>query len=204
MKIGMNEISKGIEYVTIEKITKELEREGFIFKNESFFDLYAEKGDDKRAYELKIGKNKIQKKQFAILQEEAKKLGAKLYVIYLEIPRSSEIYFDGINQIIYEDLINDLPSEIDALSTHTMIESVDDVEINTIRISNGVVKLSGAGTINLHLQFGSNFDLKNDNGMEHEDAVDFFFRLSIDIATNEIIKRYYKIDIEWEKALLRL
>ena len=82
MKIGMNEILSGIEYTAIQKITKELVRDGFIVKNEFspeqdnrlFFDLYAEKGEDKRIYELKIGKNRIQKKQFAALQAEAKRL----------------------------------------------------------------------------------------------------------------------------------
>ena len=49
MKIGMNEILRGIEYTAIQKITKELERDGFsINKEYSIFDLYAEKGDDKR------------------------------------------------------------------------------------------------------------------------------------------------------------
>lgn len=110
MKIGMNEILSGIEYTAIQKITKELVRDGFIVKNEFspeqdnrlFFDLYAEKGEDKRIYELKIGKNRIQKKQFAELQSEAKRLGAKLYIVYLEIPRSKEVNFEGLDQIIYE------------------------------------------------------------------------------------------------------
>ena len=160
MKIGMNEILSGIEYTAIQKITKELVRDGFIVKNEFsseqdkrlFFDLYAEKGDDKRIYELKIGKNRIQKKQFVALQSEAKRLGAKLYIIYLEIPRSKEVNFEGLDQIIYEDLLNDFPSEIDGLSTHTTIESIEDIEIDSINISDSIVKLTGSGSINVHLQ----------------------------------------------------
>ena len=153
MKIGMNEILSGIEYTAIQKITKELVRDGFIVKNEFspeqdnrlFFDLYAEKGEDKRIYELKIGKNRIQKKQFAALQAEAKRLGAKLYIVYLEIPRSKEVNFEGLDQIIYEDLLNDFPSEIDGLSTHTTIESIEDIEIDSINISDSIVKLTGSG-----------------------------------------------------------
>lgn len=198
MKIGMNEILRGIEYTAIQKITKELERDGFsINKEYSFFDLYAEKGDDKRIYEFKIGKNRIQKRQFIALQEEAKRLGAKLYIVYLEIPRSKEVDFEGLDQIIYEDLLNDFPSEIDALSTHTTIESIEDIEIDSINISDSIVKLTGSGTINVHLQFGSRSDLKNNDAVEDVGSVDFFFKLSVDVANNEVIKRYYKIDIEW-------
>lgn len=197
MKIGMNEILRGIEYTAIQKITKELERDGFsINKEYSFFDLYAEKGDDKRIYEFKIGKNRIQKRQFIALQEEAKRLGAKLYIVYLEIPRSKEVDFEGLDQIIYEDLLNDFPSEIDALSTHTTIESIEDIEIDSINISDSIVKLTGSGTINVHLQFGSRSDLKNNDAVEDVGSVDFFFKLSVDVANNEVIKRYYKIDIE--------
>ena len=197
MKIGMNEILRGIEYTAIQKITKELERDGFsINKEYSIFDLYAEKGDDKRIYEFKIGKNRIQKRLFIALQEEAKRLGAKLYIVYLEIPRSKEVDFEGLDQIIYEDLLNDFPSEIDALSTHTTIESIEDIEIDSINISDSIVKLTGSGTINVHLQFGSRSDLKNNDAVEDVGSVDFFFKLSVDVANNEVIKRYYKIDIE--------
>ena len=204
MKIGMNEILRGIEYTAIQKITKELVRDGFIVKNEFppgqdnrlFFDLYAEKGEDKRIYELKIGKNRIHKKQFAELQSEAKRLGAKLYIVYLEIPRSKEVNFEGLDQIIYEDLLNDFPSEIDGLSTHTTIESIEDLEINSINISDSIAKLTGSGTINVHLQFGSRSDLRHNDAVEDAGSVDFFFKLSIDVTTNEVIKHYYKIDIE--------
>lgn len=197
MKIGMNEILRGIEYTAIQKITKELERDGFsINKEYSIFDLYAEKGDDKRIYEFKIGKNRIQKRQFIALQEEAKRLGAKLYIVYLEIPHSKEVDFEGLDQIIYEDLLNDFPSEIDALSTHTTIESIEDIEIDSINISDSIVKLTGSGTINVHLQFGSRSDIKNNDAVEDVGSVDFFFKLSVDVANNEVIKRYYKIDIE--------
>ena len=198
MKIGMNEILRGIKYTAIQKITKELERDGFsINKEHLIFDLYAEKGDDKRIYEFKIGKNRIQKRQFIALQEEAKRLGAKLYIVYLEIPRSKEVDFEGLDQIIYEDLLNDFPSEIDALSTHTTIESIEDIEIDSINISDSIVKLTGSGTINVHLQFGSRSDLKNNAAVEDVGSVDFFFKLSVDVANNEVIKRYYKLDIEW-------
>lgn len=203
MKIGMNEIVGGIEDAATKKIARELVRDGFFVEREYLppegigirFDLYAEKGGDRRLYELKLGKNKIQSKQFERLQAEARRLGAKLYIVYLETPRSKEIDFEGLEQIICEDLVNDLPSELDSLSTHTTIEDVDNVEIDAIRISDGIAILEGSGTINVCLQFGSNSDLRKNDGVEDADSVDFFFKLSIDMSSNKIEKRYYKIDI---------
>jgi len=85
---------------------------------------------------------------------------------------------------------------IDGLSTHTTIESIEDLEINSINISDSIVKLAGSGTINVHLQFGSRSDLRNNDAVEDAGSVDFFFKLSIDVTTNKVIKHYYKIDIE--------
>ena len=42
----------------------------------------------------------------------------------------------------------------------------------------------------------SRSDLKNNDAGEDISSVDFFFKLSIDVAINKVIKHYYKIDIE--------
>ena len=204
MTLGINEILNGIEYSAVNKITASLIKQGFKVETnhliandniDTFFDIYAEKGDDKRVYELKIGKNKIQKKQFVLLQEQAKKIGAKLFVVYLELPQSKNIQFEGIEKLIFEDLISNFPSELDELSTHTTIDEVYDVDIDSIIISNDVIKMEGSGTISIDLQFGSKTDLLNNDGMEDYSSADFFYKLNIDINTNRIIHRYYKIDL---------
>lgn len=203
MKIGMNEILRGIELTAIEKIKRELVKEGFVVKkdfktSEDKFpiDLYAERGEDKRIYELKIGKNRIQKKQYAMLQAEAKRLGAKLYIVYLEVPRSKEVTFNGLDKIILEDLLDNYPFEIDGLSTHTTIESVEDVEIDTMEIASGIARITGSGSINIRLWFAPRSDIPNSKPVEDYGNVGFFFKLSISLSDNTIVKRYYKIDIE--------
>lgn len=204
MKLGINEIISGIEHTAIQKISNGLLNEGFVVKIECpsstnpeiLFDLYAEKGEDKRIYELKIGKNKIRKSKFETLQKEAKRLHAKLYIVYLEVPRSKEIEFEDLDQIIYEDLLSDFPGEIDSLSTHSTIEEVSDIDIDSINISNGIAKLNGSGRMYIHLQFGSRSDFRNGDAIEDGISVDFFFKLSIDISSKKIIKHYYKIDTE--------
>ena len=203
MKIGMNEILRGIELTAIEKIKRELVKEGFVVKNdfktsEDKFpiDLYAERGEDKRIYELKIGKNRIQKKQYAMLQAEAKRLGAKLYIVYLEVPRSKEVTFNGLDKIILEDLLDNYPFEIDGLSTHTTIESVEDVEIDTMEIASGIARITGSGSINIRLWFAPRSDIPHSKPVEDYGNVGFFFKLSISLSDNTIVKRYYKIDIE--------
>lgn len=201
MKIGMQEVLRGIEQTAIKKISTELTRKGFtvhehfsIFNGEIKCDLYAENGEDKRIYELKIGKYRIQKTQYTTLQTVAKHLGAKLYIVYLEVPRSKNISFEGLAQIIQTDLQCELPVEIAGMSTHTTIDSVDDIEIDTLNISDGVISVTGSGNIGVTLWFTPRSDILNSTPNEDHDMVGFFFKLSIDRANNKVLKRYYKID----------
>lgn len=201
MKIGMQEVLSGIEQTAIKKISKELTKKGFNvneyfrpFEGDLECDLYAENGEDKRIYELKIGKNRIQKKQYAKLQTAAKRLGAKLYIVYLEVPRSKDITFEGIEQIVQEDLQCDLPVELTGMSTHTTIDSIDDIEIDTVNISNGVICVTGSGNIGVTLWFAPGSNVPDSMPIEDQDMVGFFFKLSIDLSNNKVLKRYYKID----------
>ena len=91
MKLGINEINEGIYIAAINKVSSQLQRDGFIVKTDYpieanhriRLDLFAQKGIDKRIYEFKIGKNKIQREQFAFLQNYARNIGARLFIIYL-------------------------------------------------------------------------------------------------------------------------
>ena len=196
MKIGMNEVIGGIEKVAIDRIKEGLEKEGFNVTTNKNFDIYAEKENDRRIYELKLGKNKIQKKQYVKLQKKAEELGAKLYIVYLEIPYSKSIEFDGLNELLYENIVNNFPNELDILSTHTYIEEISDIDISSIEITDNGLKVNGSGGIYLRLQYGSDSDIKTDLGAEDYMTVDFFFKVTVNASLDSITKAYYKFDTQ--------
>ena len=196
MKIGMNEVIGGIEKVAMDRIKEGLEKEGFNVTTNKNFDIYAEKETDRRIYELKLGKNKIQKKQYVKLQKKAEELGAKLYIVYLEIPYSKSIEFDGLNELLYENIINNFPNELDILSTHTYIEEISDIDISSIEITDNGLKANGSGSMYLRLQYGSDSDIKSDIGAEDYMTVDFFFKVTVNVSLDSITKAYYKFDTQ--------
>lgn len=200
MKIGLNEIQKGIYLAAKERICSELVKQGFKVFEEKIsatkkykYDIYAEKDNEKRIYELKIGKNKIYKNHLALLQSEAKSINAKLFIIYLEVPKSKQIEYDNLEQILFENLSNNFPAELDALSTHTSIESVNNIDIESISVQSDEIRLSGSASLDLDLQFGSDYDLRNGDGVEESFTFDFSFRIRI--RNNNIVKSYYKFDL---------
>ena len=197
MKIGNSEVLKGVYIVAEERIKNELEKDGFIvtFGDENDkFDIYAEKGDDKRIYELKIGKNKIQKKVLLRLQEIAKSKRARLFITYLEPPRARQIIYDGLENLLLDYLSNNFPSELDALSTHTVIEELSDVDIDSIQLSDDSIKVEGSAVIFVELSYGSTKDREDENGYEDHDSFDFSFKVKI--VNSEIVHAYFKFDLE--------
>lgn len=204
MKLGINEIKEGIYQAALNKTIQQLQRDGFEVKSNCFFeradikvDLYAYNEIEKRIYEFKLGKNKIHRNQFVRLQELAQNIGARLYVIYLEMPQSKEIIFDGIEKILWNDLSQYPPQEIRELATHFYIKEVEHVDVSNINLTNELVNLSGSASLLVELQFGSHGDRKNGDGFEETVEFEFTFRLKLDVSERSILHSYYKFDTSW-------
>lgn len=204
MKLGIDEIREGIYQAALNRTMRQLRLEGFAVETERLFerahirvDLFAQNNYEKRIYEFKFGRNRIQRNQLARLQEFAKSIGAKLFVIYLEMPQSKEIVFDGIENIIYGHLSEYPPQEICELATHFYIKDVDNVEISSIEVANEVVKLAGSGCLIVDLQFGSHYDRRHGDAVNETVEFEFAFRLKLDVAEQSILHSYYKFDTSW-------
>ena len=194
MKVGNQEIYKGIYIVTLDKLTNLLKKEGFEVLEggkDSGYDLFAEKGDDRRIYLIKIGKNRVQTNLIAKMQSVAKEKKAKLFVTYVERPKTYNIEYDGIETLLRNFLSNNLPDELDRLSTHTRVDDVYDVEIQSISVKDEVIKLEGNATLVVELSYGSDKEAYED--VEHE-CFEFVFRVAI--SENKIIRNYFKFDVE--------
>lgn len=204
MKLGMSEIKEGIYQAALNKTMRQLQLAGFIvepdfvfYRGEIRVDLFAHNQVEKRIYEFKFSRNRIQRTQLARLQELAKDIGARLYVIYLETPQSKEIVFDGIENILCDDISEDPPQEICELCTHFYISEVEDVDITSITISDEIVNLSGNANLLVELQFGSHSDRKNGDALEETLEFEFTFKLKLDVAKRSILHSYYKFDTSW-------
>lgn len=202
MKLGINEIEDGIYNAAIEKLTKQLTKDGFVVEREKLgndivFDLFAYKDSDKRIYELKLGKNRIQEKQFLYLQKHAQNIGAKLYIIYLEIPKSKQIEFYDINTILLNDLNRHTPSSLISLATHVYINDIDNVDITSLIVDKDIIRLEGNGLVYVEAQYGSPKDLDEGYGTFENLEFEFTFRLKLDHYNRKVLDAYYKIDTSY-------
>lgn len=207
MILGINEINEGIYLAALNKITRQLKKEGFIIQEDYIttelnrrirLDLFAQKGEDRRIYEFKIGKNKIQRDQFLFLQNYARSIGARLFIIYLEVPYSKRICFEGIENIIYNQFLTDTPEELLNLAPKVYVENVDNVDINEINVDkDNIIDIKGNGTVYVEIEVGSRSDIRRDDGLNEKIRFDFSFRLKLDHLNKRILSAYYKIDTSW-------
>jgi len=86
----------------------------------------------------------------------------KFIVAISRYPEPKKIEFDEIETILYDYFICEFPSELDALSTHTRVDSIHDVRINSVEIKRGEVKLSCNGSVSVSLQYGSDSEQEDE------------------------------------------
>jgi Fic family protein len=78
----------------------------------------------------------------------------ELNVEMLPIDNTTEINISFVEDVLFDLLVNNVPSELNDLATHVFIESIDNVEIRSLKVLGEEVRVSGLGTINVELHYG--------------------------------------------------
>jgi Holliday junction resolvase len=112
MKISEDGFRKNLHESIINKKIDVLRKSGYeVFREYRFpnaqviVDLYAIKDKERIIYEVKIGSKRIRENQYKLLQKIASENNAKLKVVYAEIPKSSVIEIDFMNEYIFAELV---------------------------------------------------------------------------------------------------
>ena len=127
-------------------------------------DLAAIKGDETIYIEVKSRKETSSAKQrIKELTDFLKTIpNAKFIVAISRYPEPKIIEFDELAGLLFGYFNIDFPSELDGLSTHTRIDDVHDVTINSIEIRDGIIKVSCNGSVSVTLQYGSDSEQEDD------------------------------------------
>ena len=103
---------------------------------------------------------------------------------------------DELEIIIETDIRNDMPSDLDSLSTHTYIDSVYNIQLSSKEIKSNIAFLEGTGTVSVELQFGSDGDKKHGDGFTDTMDFNFSFQIEFDLAKKIVVHSDYNFDIE--------
>ena len=78
-----------------------------------------------------------------------------------------------IDNELLETMYTDTFNEVDILSTHSTVEEYSIQDLKIKRVSDCVLKCTVQGVVTAHLQYGSNYDIKNDDGYETDMSFPF-------------------------------
>lgn len=158
MKIDKRYLRKYYHYAVIDQLKEEYKKKGYTVSvdekipNSNYrADLIARKGDTVIILEVKTGMvNNAAKQQIREISNIVKSScpNAKFRLVAVNYPDESAISIENIDELITDYFIsNGIPSELDELSSHTTIDEVTDVLINSIEIVPGVINIVCEGNI---------------------------------------------------------
>lgn len=177
---------KHLVKAAIEEVKDDYKEQGYSVKinaqlGDISVDLIASKHNHKIFFEFKAkglqNRSPSQLLEFQRLVQA--KPHAELRFIYVSPPTTIQVEVEDIERKIEDQLMNDLPSELDALSTHTAIDEVSDVEVTTAQLTPGKISLAGHCNVGVTLQYGSNSDVDGGEGHVSSDSFPAEFELEM-------------------------
>ena len=163
---------------SIEQIAEDYIQKGYSVTKEEvlggkyYADIVARKNQEQIVIEVKTGKLNAEKKEkIANLADYVRSLGGYKFVIAIAAtpPKEKKLEIAELEQLITNYFHQDLPSELDSLSTHTRPDEVSDIDIDEINISSKSIFIKGNGVVSVEMQFGSDSDQNNDDGNDVEE-----------------------------------
>jgi len=190
MKLANNYLVKSYHDAAIAQKSHELKEKGYSVEiekkieiaNRTFIvDLYAEKGAEKKLYEFKVrNTDYFDLAKIRQLKDLSKFVNASLDIVYITPPEKTQIECDGLEEQIDSYFSREeYPPIINELSTHTSVHYIEISELKYCYIDADIIKLNGEGLFHLELQWGSDSDVRNDDGLIGSTSLPFKFSLSM-------------------------
>lgn len=155
-------LARYYEKATIDQLADEYFKLGYSIKKCTPIgrfraDLLAEKDGQSIFFEVIKGVSNAEvRRRLSEMESLVNRLpNARFVVIPVRFSKEKIIRIEGIEDVLYNYMLNDFPEELDELSTHTSIDYIDSVDIEIIKVvgSNLVIKCSGI--VAVILQYGS-------------------------------------------------
>lgn len=187
MEINKKYLNKYLHLVAIEQLRDEYLLKGYNvntdFKVGNYHaDIVASKENEKIIIEVKTGKLSNESKiRLGGLADYVKEHGGyKFLIIAVTPPREKIISIENLEQLLINEFIYELPSELDMLSTHTRPDEIKDIQLLEVDIKGKQINVQGRGAISVELQYGSDGDQLRGDGAKMYDNFPFHFDLTLE------------------------
>ncbi len=150
------------------------------------YDLVAIKGSERIAVEVKAASDlKDSRDELRKLRERAARDGYQLRLVIVKPPHRISVEIENLEQTICEYMMDNIPSELDEISSRTSIEEVSDIGFDDLHIGREGIDVKGSGLVSVHLEYGGG---EERDGLDLEDSypLTFDLRLSHVLSIEEV------------------
>jgi len=182
MEIQKKYYEQYLHEVAIKQLKEQYKNKGYTVREEVKFgkhsaDLVAEKVDDRIVIEIKTKdmSEKRREKLRSIADEVNLKRGYKFIVVIATPPREKSIEILNIEEVLFNQIVENLPDELSSIAYKVSPEEVCDVEVSDIQIKGNQIDADGTGIVSVELQYGSNST--NGDGITINDNYPFTFEV---------------------------
>ncbi len=163
------------------------------------FDAVVQKNEKVIAFEISTAPlSQEEVNRIKDLHETAKSLGYEFRVITIANPKKATIEIEWLKDVLFEYLQYEGQDIIDSLSANASYDEIGELVIQSIQITDSKAHILVSGDVSVTLQYGSESDNKNDNGILEHEILPFNGELFLNLRDNKIEHAKLKIDtIYW-------
>lgn len=187
MEIKKKYLQKYLHEIAIEQIAEEYSTKGYSISKEENVgkyraDIVARKNKETIVIEVKSGKMTPAKKEIitGIGNYVRSHENYQFLVVIATPPIEKKLEVANIEEILTNLMLDNLPDELDELSSHTRIDGVTDVEIDTIAVEGSLIDVAGNGNVSVELQYGSDSDQGKGDGVKVNENFLFDFKINLE------------------------
>jgi len=147
-------------------------------------DLVVRREDELIVFEFKSGtwnKAKSQKAK-GLRAYVVHELHGSFRLIWVSPPREYDIVVDHLEEALVDYISNNLPGEIDSLSTHTLVSGIADLLVTRVHVGKKQISVAGEAAIEVELIYGSKSDEERGDGARASDTIPFDFEVILNSA----------------------
>ena len=135
--------------------------------------------------------------QIEQLRQRARKLGYTFRLVVIAKPKKYAMSIDWFDNALGEYIMEHTLPSIEILVSHVLYEDIES-DILSIAINGSKATVLAGGTVNVTLQYGSDSDLHNDDGLLLPRSFAYDGEFEVDIANQSIMNAQLTVDTnEW-------
>jgi hypothetical protein len=189
-----------LEAAKVEEVASQYQREGYEVLvapvHDYGYDLIAMRGNRRLAIEVKV-RSELRKdaEQIRHLREQAQQQGFDEFrLVVVNPPREVAVEIEGLDEKLWDYLVNHISSDLDELSSGTRIVNVIDVDIDSIDVTVNGIRVTGSGIVEVELEYGggeerdgltwsTSFPLTFDVELDHTLDIADVYEMKVDTAS---------------------